>query len=68
MKVLTTTTDPATIYRDATYSQETQDVLRGLEAWLGHAVGGQGYVVALRDVLDRWDANDATEMVVEEAV
>lgn len=53
--------ESAGVYRDATYSARTQDQLRELERWLGDAPCGQDYVLALRDVVDRWDANEATE-------
>lgn len=57
--------DPSVTYRDATYSAETQAKLKELLSWVGVTVGGQGYVGPLLDVIDRWDANEATEMVFD---
>ena len=52
-----------TTYRDATYSAATQEHLRDL---LAELTGRPGWnadprVHALADVVERWDANDATE-------
>ena len=55
------------IYRDATYSETTQEGLRDLLAWLttqplwlrDHA----RHAEALSDVIELWDANGATEIV-----
>ena len=50
-------------YRDATYSAETQELLREL---LGELTSRDGWnadprVHALGEVVERWDANEATE-------
>lgn len=57
---------PSTVYRDATFSRETRDVLAELLA--DPDLNGLIYdeeMAALRDVIARWDANDATETVIE---
>lgn len=54
------------VYRDATVSAETVDLLR--EAY--HALNRSGHktcAAAVADVIKRWDANDATEMTLEES-
>jgi hypothetical protein len=53
-------------YRDATYSEETQDALCELLAWLTvQPLWNEGMsarrVYALTEVIERWDANEATE-------
>jgi hypothetical protein len=58
-------------YRDATYSDETQEKLRALLARLtsqdGWLFGDRGDEIrALTTVVERWDANEATE--VDESV
>lgn len=60
--------DPSVTYRDATYSAETQEQLRLLmeSLDLGDYVT-KSERAALRDVIARWDANDATETIIEEA-
>jgi hypothetical protein len=54
-------------FRDATYSADTQELLRDLlrdltsqAFWNTGARGKQ--IQALTDVVERWDANDATEI------
>ena len=54
-------------YRDATYSLETQERLRRLLEYVQAEDDGLDDVVhegvqALTDVIERWDANDATEV------
>lgn len=56
-----------TVYRDATYSAETQERLREL---LGRLTSVDGWLAdpcvhALSNVIERWDRNDATEIVVD---
>lgn len=57
------TVDSTIVYRDATYSAETQDELRRLKTWLWlrGMNGNDSRMHALADVIDRWDANEATE-------
>ena len=60
--------DPANTYRDATYSAKTQGHLRSLLKWLALPAGARGNptngeINALANVISRWDANEATEMV-----
>jgi hypothetical protein len=60
--------DNSTVYRDATYSARTQERLRQLLGRLtsvsGWNEGDRGEEVqALTDVVQRWDANDATETI-----
>jgi hypothetical protein len=58
-------------HRDATYSAPTQERLRALLAELtsqdGWNAGARGeQVQALTDVVERWDANDATECFIDD--
>lgn len=57
--------DPSVVYRDATYSAETQDALESLlrRLELTNWAWDERHVPALRDVVQRWDANDATETI-----
>lgn len=57
-----------TVYRDAAYSAETQERLREL---LGRLTSVDGWnadpcVHALADVVERWDHNDATQLIVDD--
>lgn len=51
----------AIVMRDATYSAETQAELKILLALLERFKMWPEQAVALRDVVERWEANDATE-------
>ena len=61
----------AIAHRDATYSAVTQERLRSLLERLtsepGWNAGKQAeHVYALTDVIERWDANDATECFIDD--
>lgn len=53
-------------YRDATFSKETRDELEGLLRWLEVEYPPSPRHVALRDVIARWDANEATEITLDD--
>jgi hypothetical protein len=55
--------DPVlTPHRDATYPADTQAKLIELHDWLVVRQLRPDLAPALRDVIDRWEANDATEI------
>lgn len=61
---------PALVYRDATITKATRDTLAELHDTLVHGrnVDRPRALAALRDVIRRWDENDATEATEEDAV
>lgn len=58
-----TMSDPAKIYRDATFSKETRDTLA--DDWETLPLSERAKL-ALREVVRCWDANGATEIVRQE--
>lgn len=58
-----TVPDPSTVYRDATISRQTRDHLNRIRLVAGPRLTS-GEKNALADVVARWDANDATEIIL----
>ena len=65
---MTTRIERTEVYRDATYTAATQADLRRLEQWLMFDAvpykDAAVFLPALRDVIDRWDGNGATELTL----
>ena len=49
-------------YRDATITRQTRDALADLLAWLEREQKLGAWQIAVRDVVERWDANEATQV------
>jgi hypothetical protein len=52
----------AQVYRDVTITRETRDALEDLLSHLEDEYRLGSWQVAVREVVQKWDANDATEV------